>query len=75
MFDRDALSAIVKKTLDENVTIPEDAHGAFVTVANNEGIKAVIAVKLADQWTVKAVVEHNWDTKDVQYGVSVTGTF
>ena len=75
MFDQRALEAVVTRTLEANVLIPADARGAFVTVANRDSIKAVIAVKIADQWAVKAVVEHEWGTKDVNFGVSVTGTF
>lgn len=78
LFDQDALEATVRRTLDDAVlVIPPDAHGAFLTVANQDGIKAVIAVRIADAWQVKAVVEHDWRDKAdaVTYGVTVTGTF
>lgn len=75
MFDQAALNAVVKKTLDENVTIPEGARGAFVLVANNDGIKAVTALKIKGDWQIRGVVEYDRADNDVQYGVSVTGTF
>lgn len=75
MFDPAALNSVVQRALADSPTIPEDAHGAFLTVANQDGIKAVIAVKLVDTWTVKAVVDHAWGSSSVNYGVAITGTF
>ncbi len=47
-----------------------------MTVANQDGVKAVVAVKIADRWTVQAVVEKSWHADDpITYGVVVSGTF
>ena len=76
MFDAMALDAIVQRTLLDNPTIPEGAHGAFVMVANANGIKAIIALKIAETWTVDAVVEREWrDDAPIKFGVTVTGSF
>jgi hypothetical protein len=75
MFDPAALQAVVAKTLHESPHIPEDARGAFVTIANRESIKAVIAVRVKGDWEVQAVVEHPWGSKTVEVGVVVSGTF
>jgi hypothetical protein len=75
MFDPHALQAVVAKTLHESPAIPEDAHGAFLTIANQDSIKAVIAVRLQGDWEVQAIVEHAWGSRRVEVGVVVSGTF
>lgn len=74
-FDPAALQHVVAKTLADSPDVPVGAQGAFLTVANTEGIQAVIAIRVADQWQVKAVVSHGWASSTVDYGVSVTGTW
>lgn len=75
LFDPAALQHVVATTLADSPDVPVGARGAFLTVANNEGVKAVIAVRVADGWQVKAVVSHGWASTQVDYGVSVTGTW
>ena len=77
MFDRAALDRVISMALDTSLVIPEDARGAFVTVANQIGVKAVIALKVNDAWRVEAVVAHEWKRPPgaSTYGVKVTGTF
>jgi hypothetical protein len=76
LFDSRALQHLVEKTLTDSPEVPEGKRGAFLTVANQEGIRAVIAVKVDDRWTLKAVVEHPWASSDtINYGVEITGTF
>jgi hypothetical protein len=76
MFDPAALEAVVQRVLATTPEIPENHRGAFLTVANEQGIRAVIAVKVGDEWTIKADIAHAWhaDSK-ITYGVQVTGTF
>jgi len=75
-FDPQALQLAVERTLADNPEIPEGAQGAFLTVANQEGIKAVIAVKINDRWQVQAAVSDRWaDLSKVEVGVSVKGTW
>lgn len=75
-FDPHALQLAVQRTLEDSPEVPEGAKGAFVTVANQDGIRAVIAVKVADSWQVQAAVQHGWHDGDtLEYGVSVRGTW
>ena len=76
MFDPAALTAVVQRVLVNSPDIPENHRGAFLTVANEQGIRAVIAVKIGDDWTIKADIAHAWhaDSK-ITYGVQVQGTF
>ncbi len=76
MFDPAALDAVVSRVLLNTPDIPEGHHGAFVTVANQDGIRAAIAIKVGDEWHVEASVSHGWhDGSAVAYGAKVTGTF
>lgn len=76
IFDPHALESVVARTLAESPDVPEGARGAFVLVGNQDAVRAVVAVKVADQWTVKAFVEvEQKDLKHPTYGVSVTGTW
>ncbi len=76
MFDPAALEAVVRRTLAASPDIPEDHHGAFLTVANEQGIRAVIALRVGDDWQIRADVAHAWHAgSTITYGVQVTGTF
>ena len=76
LFDDRALQHVVARALAESPDIPEGATGAFVLVGNQDSLKAVVAVKVADDWQVHAVVETAWkDPKRVTYGVSISGTW
>lgn len=76
LFDSRALQHVVEQALTDSPEVPDGKRGAFLTVANQDGIKAIIAVKVDDRWTMKAVVEHPWASDDpIQYGVEITGTF
>jgi hypothetical protein len=75
-FDPKALELAVQRTLHESPDVPDDAKGAFLVVANQDGIKAVTAIKIDDRWRVEGVVSHGWHEGDtLEYGVSVRGTF
>jgi hypothetical protein len=78
LFDERALQLAVQRHL-ESVPIPEGKRGAFVTVGNQDGVRAVIAVRVGDEWSVGAFLDvdrhpddHDWG---VDYGVIVKGTF
>jgi hypothetical protein len=76
MFDPAALTAVVQRVLANSPDIPEDHHGAFLTVANEQGIRAVIAMKIGDEWRIQADVAHAWHAgSTITYGVQVSGTF
>jgi hypothetical protein len=75
VVDPAAIQHLVARALAASPDIPEDAHGAFLTVANQESLKAVIAVRLHGDWTVQSVVEHAWGSKTVAVGVVISGTF
>ena len=75
MFEPAALQHLVATTLAE-VDIPADKRGACVLVANQDSVKAVLAVRVGDGWKVQAVVEHEWTNgAEITYGVSVVGTW
>jgi hypothetical protein len=75
-FDPAALQLAVQRTLADSPDIPEGARGAFLTVANQQGIKAVIAIKVAEGWLVQASVSDRWtDPDQVEFGVRLHGTW
>lgn len=75
IFSDEALQNIVAKTLS-TVEIPDNKQGAFLTVADNFGVTAVVAIKVHDDWQIHAAVSRAWkDGNSLEYGVSVTGTF
>ena len=76
-FDPAALERVVQRTLAD-VTIPEGQRGAFLTVGNQDGVNAVIAVKVGEGWSVGAYMDVDRQPDDewgAEYGVVVRGTF
>lgn len=78
LFDPAALEKAVQKHLAD-VPIPEHKRGVFLTVGNRDGVKAVVAVRTGDQWSLGAFVEVEKRPEDehwgADYGVFVKGTF
>lgn len=75
-FSPEALELAVQRTLQDSPIVPEGARGAFVVVANQDGIRAVTAVKIEDRWQMEAVVSHGWHEGDtLEYGVQIKGTW
>jgi len=77
IFDPAALEKVVQRHLAD-VPIPEDKRGAFITVGNQDGVKAAIAVRVGDTWSVGAfldVEKRPGDDWDAEYGVLVRAVF
>lgn len=73
VFDYNALAKAVNETLT-TTDVPVAHRGAFVTVADGHGVKAVVAVKVGDTWKIQGVVEQAWHG-GVNAGVSVKATW
>lgn len=73
IFDPAALEKVVNDTLN-NYDVPAGHKGAFVTVANGDGVQAVIATRLNDTWQVQTNVGFTHD-HGVEYGGSVKATW
>ncbi len=54
--------------------IPPDHRGGFVTLADQDGVKAVIAEKVGGVWAVTAYVDHPWSGA-LQYGATIQATW
>jgi len=77
LFDPKSLELAVQRHLVD-APIPDDKRGAFVTVGNADGVKAVIAVRTGDAWTLGAFVDVDRRPDDhwgVDWGVQIKGTF
>ena len=74
MFEPQALQKIVKDSL---VNVPEDHHMAIVTVANKDGVRTAVAVKINNEWDVQGYVDvkksqlPNTSKLTAEYGVVV----
>lgn len=55
-------------------TLPPDAHGAIISVADQSGVNAAVVAKIADQWSVVAFVGKTW-TGPIQYGAEARWTW
>lgn len=64
MFEDEAIRKIVMEQL---VDVPEDHHIAFVTVANKESVKAVVAIKIKNEWEIEGYVTARKNAK-LDYG-------
>ncbi len=75
MFERADLTSTVQRMLaTATPPIPPEKRGAFVVVAQDGVIHAVIAARVAGDWQIKASFEHSKE-EGVAYAVGVTGTF
>lgn len=74
MFTQDALEKAVNDAFLMSSGIPENHKGAFVTIVNQDGVKAVIAHKLNNTWIVTAEVDHPW-AGDLEYGAAIQATW
>lgn len=54
--------------------IPPGHKGAFLTVADTTGVRAVVAHKIDDHWVVTGQVEHPWAGK-LDYGATIQATW
>ncbi len=73
-FSPESLQKAVQEALMNDPAIPPGHRGAFVTVTGPTGVKAVIATKLNDHWTVTGEVDHPW-TGGLTYGATVKATW
>lgn len=74
MFSPAELDAAVKEAFVTATDIPPGHRGAFVTVADQDGVKAVLAQKLNDTWTVTGYVDHPW-MGGLSYGATIQATW
>lgn len=68
MFEQEAITKVVKEAL---VNVPEDHKVAMVTIANNDGVKAVVAAKIDDEWQIDFYGNYSIPKKHFDYGVVV----
>lgn len=73
LFSDQELRRVVRETLD-NADIPGDHKGAFVTVVDDKGVRAVVAAKVGDHWTVQGAVDHAW-SGDLTVGATVQASW
>lgn len=78
LFDPKSLELAVQRHLAD-VPIPEGKRGAFLTVGNADGVKAVVAIRTGENWSLGAFVDVEKRPEDehwgADYGVFVKGTF
>lgn len=67
MFETEALRKSVREAL---VDVPKDSKVAILTVANQNGVKFVTAIKIDDNWDIQGFVQVQKDTVD-NHGVNV----
>lgn len=60
IFSPDKLRETVQRALDQPDVDLTDKRGAFVLVADQDGVKAVTAMRVNDVWTIQAAVEQPW---------------
>ncbi len=73
-FTPESLQKAVQTALMNDPDLPPGHKGAFVTVATHEGVKAVVATKLNDHWTVTGEVVLPW-AGGLNYGATVKATW
>lgn len=77
LFDPKALELAVQRHLAE-VPIPEGKRVAVVTVANQDSVKVVTAIRGGDNWTLGGFVDIDRQPDDhwgVDWGVTVKASF
>lgn len=75
IFDPKSLQAVVQRTIAQSADIPAGARGVFLTVVTPEGLKALVAVRAGDRWTVQGSVDVARELNDFTFAVTVKGTF
>ena len=74
LFTDIALTKAVNDAFLLSSGIPADHRGAFVTVANKDGIKAVVAHKINERWVITAQVDHPW-SGNLNAGATIQATW
>jgi hypothetical protein len=74
MFSPDELNAVVQQAFKVQSDIPAGHKGAFVTVADKDGVKAIIAEKLGGNWVITGSVDHPW-SGGLSYGATIQTTW
>lgn len=73
-FTNTALTKAVNDAFAVSSGIPEGHNGAFLTIVSQDGVKAVIAHKIDNHWTVTAQADHGWKGK-LDYGATIQATW
>jgi len=76
-FDPKSLELVVQRHL-ATVSIPEGKRVAVLTVANQDSVKIVTAVRAGGDWTLGGFVDIAREPDDhwgVDWGVQIKGTF
>ena len=60
MFTQNYIKDIVKRDLDNDITIPSGHKGALVTVIDINGAHITLATKIKDNWDVQVIGKHDW---------------
>jgi hypothetical protein len=55
-----ALASRVQALVAEEGAVPAGAHGAIVTVVNQDLVEVTLALKTPHGWTVEVVAQHEW---------------
>lgn len=73
-FSQADLAKAVNDAFAVSQDIPTDHRGAFVTIANEHGVTAVVAHKIDDHWTVTGQIDHPW-SGGLDYGATIQATW
>lgn len=73
-LDQAAIAKAVTDALTVSTSIPPGHKGAFVTIVDDSGVKAVVADKISGVWTVTGYVEHPW-SGGLDYGTTLQASW
>lgn len=74
MFSQEDIRRIALDVVSAPDVVPPGKRGAFLLVADQSGVKGVLAAKIGARWTVTEVVEHPW-TGGLKHGATLKASW